>query len=211
MLSQPVNADFCELVAVNPRFDDSRQQEGERSRRLAGCVDRLAHDDQVAACVAVRISRRGRRRGVVARGACVPGRDHRARCRGVEELCDLGRRCGAGELVALSERAAVARRSSACSSVSMPSAIVSRSRVSTDVGDRRRRSRCRDLVPVPSRLEGAHEAPVDLEEVDRQLLEVREGRVAGAEVVHADVDADVPDPLRARRRRSGRRAAARSR
>ena len=46
------------------------------------------------------------------------------------------------------------------------------------------------------------EAAVDLQRVEREVLEVAERRVAGAEVVDRDVHADRAEPGRARRRRS---------
>src|SRR6185437_14407900 len=42
--------------------------------------------------------------------------------------------------------------------------------------------------------EVTHEAAIDLEVVHPPLLEVREARVAGAEVIDGDADAEVPQP-----------------
>ena len=46
-------------------------------------------------------------------------------------------------------------------------------------------------VSSPSRGEPLHEGPVDLERVHREALEVAERRVAGAEVVDGEADAEV--------------------
>ncbi len=42
-------------------------------------------------------------------------------------------------------------------------------------------------------LEISHEAAVDLDMVDRKLLQMRQGRIAGSEVVQSDLDAVLPE------------------
>ena len=73
------------------------------------------------------------------------------------------------------------------------------------LGDRRRARACARSARSPARAsepgpreDVVHERAVDLEHVDRELLEVRERRVAGAEVVDREPDAEVAQPAQAR-------------
>src|SRR4029079_4403253 len=40
-----------------------------------------------------------------------------------------------------------------------------------------------------------HERPVDLESVERKLLQIAQARISGAEIVEQDADAELLDPL----------------
>src|SRR5580765_7540486 len=51
------------------------------------------------------------------------------------------------------------------------------------------------LVRLSRSLDGLHERLVDLERADRQLREVRQARVTGAEVVDRKLHADLAEPL----------------
>src|SRR5882757_9158983 len=59
-------------------------------------------------------------------------------------------------------------------------------------GKPNRRTDDRGVVVVGEQVE--HERPVDLETVERKLLQIREARIAGAEIVEHDANAEIPDP-----------------
>ena len=125
--------------------------------------------------------------------------------RGVGELSSsaiLGRGRGTSELVTLAERAAVAPEQLRL----LVGLDPFRDRLEVErLADVRDRGDDRIAVVAarPVGIERAHEALVDLEEVDGEALQVRPGRVAGAEVVHADVHTEL---LHARELHGGRMA-----
>jgi hypothetical protein len=85
---------------------------------------------------------------------------------------------GQAEVVALHFVAAVLRRKASCSSVSTPSAMVRRPRLSGQADDG-----TDDGLGFPDRSKGRDEGLVDLQLVDLEALEVAQRGIAGAEVV----------------------------
>ena len=109
---------------------------------------------------------------------------------------------GRPEEVALAEAGLSSRSAASCSAVSMPSAITSSSSV-------RARS---TIMPTKRALAAAGRQAVDerlgdLERVQRQRVQVGQRRVAGAEVVERDLDAELAQLVEALHARGGQQLA----
>jgi hypothetical protein len=145
------------------------------SRRGAhrGRDDALA-DDAVVACGSAQLTSAGRSR-------CAPRRSGAGRPR-------PPRRHRLGEVVPLPQVATQDLSRSHCACVSMPSATTDEVEVLGDARDRLDQ-RQRELRALARRAEVLDERAVDLDRVDGQVAQVGERRVAGAEVVDREPDA----------------------